>query len=210
MSPDEEQDSMSPVLITGGCGFIGFHMTRHILQAEPDCSVHVVDINTTRNTLPGVHYHNIYITDAGRLKALVVQVEPRTIFHIACPDSMVVLPSRFQAVNVDGTRNLLSTCMAAGTVRAFVNTSPSSVIHDNVSDLVNAGEDFPILQYPQQKRVYTLTKAVAKSLVLAANRTRGDASMLTANLRPATFFGERDTICMGKIVATCQAGRGGM
>jgi sterol-4alpha-carboxylate 3-dehydrogenase (decarboxylating) len=199
-----------PVLITGGCGFIGFHMTKHILQTEPGCSIHVVDIDTTRNILPGVDYHKVDITDASRLQNLIVQIKPRTVFHIACPDSMVVLPSRFQAVNVDGTRNLLSACAAAGTVRALVNTSTSSVVHDNVSDLVDAGEDLPVLRYPQQKRVYTLTKAVAEDLVLAANRASGDASMLTANLRPATVFGERDTICMGKIVATCRAGRGGV
>ncbi|PHH75448.1 hypothetical protein CDD82_4447 [Ophiocordyceps australis] len=210
MSARDNQDSMSPVLITGGCGFIGFHMTKHILQTEADCSIHVVDINTTHNTLPGVDYHNIDMADANSLQTIVVKVKPRTIFHIASPDPMVVLPSRFKAVNVDGTRNLLSACEAAGTVGAFVNTSTSSVIHDNVSDLVNAGEELPIVQYPQQKRAYTLTKAVAEGLVLAANRAHGDGSMLTANLRPATVFGERDSICMGRIVAVCRAGRGDM
>ncbi|KAH7311257.1 hypothetical protein B0I35DRAFT_437797 [Stachybotrys elegans] len=210
MAQESKGEPLGPVLITGGCGFIGFHMTKHILDTEPNSNIHVVDINTTRNTLPGVEYHNVDITDASRLHSAVLQIKPKTVFHIACPDSMVVIPSRFQSVNVDGTRNLLSACKAAGTVHAFVNTSTSSVIHDNVSDLVDAGEDLPVLQYPQQKRVYTLTKAVAEADVLSANRVGGDASMLTANLRPATVFGERDTICMGKIVATCRSGRGGM
>ncbi|RYP03234.1 hypothetical protein DL764_005281 [Monosporascus ibericus] len=123
---------------------------------------------------------------------------------------MVVQPSVFQSVNVDGTRNLLAAAKAVGIFRAFVNTSTSSVIHDNVSDLIDASEDLPVLQYPAQKRVYTLTKAVAEGDVLAANRINGDRSMLTTNIRPATVFGERDTVCMGKIVSTCRSCRAGI
>ncbi|KAI0016369.1 C-3 sterol dehydrogenase/C-4 decarboxylase family protein [Xylariomycetidae sp. FL0641] len=204
--------SLSPVLVTGGCGFIGYHVVKGLLEAEPDCVVHVVDIRTDRNQIPKATYHNVDITQPQELKAVVFEVKPKTIFHIACPDSMVIQPSVFQAVNVDGTRNLLAAAKAAGTLQAFVNTSTSSVIHDNVSDLVDASEDLPVLEYPKQKRVYTLTKAVAEGDVLAANRTggNGDHSMLTTNIRPATAFGERDSICMGKIVATCRSGKAGI
>ncbi|KAK8064440.1 hypothetical protein PG994_007078 [Apiospora phragmitis] len=202
--------SLSPVLVTGGCGFIGYHMVKGLLEAEPDCRIHVVDINADRNRIPNVLYHNVDITQPKALQAVVKEAKPRTIFHIACPDSMVIQPSVFHSVNVDGTRNLLSAAKAVGTVQAFVNTSTSSVIHDNVSDLIDATEDLPVLQYPAQKRVYTLTKAVSESDVLAANRAGGNRSMLTTNIRPATAFGERDTICMGKIVATARSGRAGI
>ncbi|KAK8117926.1 uncharacterized protein PG998_006207 [Apiospora kogelbergensis] len=210
MAENNAIPSVSPVLVTGGCGFIGYHMVKGILEAEPDCSIHVVDINTDRNRIPNVQYHRVDITQPKELQAVVNEAKPKTIFHIACPDSMIIQPSVFKSVNVDGARNLLSAAKAVGTVQAFVNTSTSSVIHDNVSDLIDASEDLPVLQYPAQKRVYTLTKAVAEGDILAANRANGDRSMLTTNLRPATAFGERDTICMGKIVATARSGRTGI
>jgi sterol-4alpha-carboxylate 3-dehydrogenase (decarboxylating) len=196
---------LGPALITGGCGFIGSHLVDAILASEPLSQVHVLDINTTRNGVnnPRVTYHTGDIAKLADVKAAVSAARPHTIFHVACPDSMVTLePSLFQKVNVDGARNLLKAAEELGTVRAFVNTSTSSVIHDNVSDLIDADETLPVLQYPAQKRVYTLTKAEAEADILAANRRHGDSSMLTVSLRPATAFAERDTVCMGKIVAT--------
>ncbi|KAF4631662.1 hypothetical protein G7Y89_g6465 [Cudoniella acicularis] len=202
---------MGPVLVTGGCGFIGSHLVDEILASDPTCQVHVVDINTTRNRLhdPRVTYHTGDIANLSDVEAAMFAARPRTIFHVACPDSMVTLDvSVFQKVNIDGARNLLKIAEKVGTVQAFVNTSTSSVIHDNISDLIDADENLPVLQYPAQKRVYTLTKAEAEAEILAANRKHGDSSMLAVSMRPATAFGERDTICMGKIVSTCRQGKG--
>ncbi|KAF7950712.1 uncharacterized protein EAE97_002264 [Botrytis byssoidea] len=182
--------SLSPVLITGGCGLIGFHLVNYILESEPTCKIHVLDINTTNVT-----YHTCDITSLSGVESVMLQAQPRTIFHVACPDSMVLQPSVFQEVNVNGAQNLISAAFKVGTIQAFVNTSTSSVIHDNISDLIDADEDLPVLQYPAQKRVYTLTKAVAEADILAANRKYGDSSMLTVSFRPTTAFGERDTIC---------------
>ncbi|TVY83723.1 Sterol-4-alpha-carboxylate 3-dehydrogenase [Lachnellula suecica] len=202
---------MGSVLVTGGCGFIGSHLVDEILASEPACIVHVIDINTTRNRLQDarVTYHTGDIASLSDVEAAMSAAQPRTIFHVACPDSMVTLDvSIFRRVNVEGARNLLKAAEKVGTVQAFVNTSTSSVIHDNISDLIDADENLPVLQYPAQKRVYTLTKAEAEVDILAANRRNGDSSMLTVSLRPATAFGERDTICMGKIVSTCREGKG--
>lgn len=202
--------SLSPILVTGGCGFIGFHLVKGLLAQEPQSEIHVLDIDTTRNTHPGVTYHQCDIASAADVEAVFLGARPRTVFHIACPDSMVQQPDVFRRVNVGGARNLIAAASRVGTVRALVNTSTSSVIHDNISNLVDADDSLPVLKYPAQKRVYTLTKAEAEAELIAANR-RGpaeDSSMLVVSLRPATVFGERDTITMGKIVATCRAGRG--
>ncbi|TVY26269.1 Sterol-4-alpha-carboxylate 3-dehydrogenase,decarboxylating [Lachnellula hyalina] len=201
---------LGSVLVTGGCGFIGSHLVDKILASEPTSQVHVIDINTTRNRLnnPRVTYHTIDIANLLEVESAMRAARPRTIFHVACPDSMVTLEvSIFHKVNVIGARNLIKAAEKVGTVHAFVNTSISSVIHDNVSDLIDADETLPVLQYPAQKRVYTLTKAEAEAEILAANRKHGDSSMLTVSMRPATAFGERDSICMGKIVSTCRGGK---
>lgn len=199
---------LSPIVVTGGCGFIGFHLVKGLLAQEPESEIHVIDINIDRNTHPGVSYHKCDVASAADVEAVFHQAKPRTIFHVACPDSMVQQPDVFRRVNVGGAKNILSASRKVGTVRALVNTSTSSVIHDNISDLIDADDSSPVLKYPAQKRIYTLTKAEAEADLIAANRSGGDSSMLVVSLRPATAFGERDTICMGKIVASCRAGKG--
>ncbi|KUI69913.1 Sterol-4-alpha-carboxylate 3-dehydrogenase, decarboxylating [Cytospora mali] len=198
--------SLGPVIVTGGCGFIGSHIVDHVLALDPTSDVHVIDINTQRNQTSGVTYHTCDISDFNEVQVIFERIKPRTVFHVACPDSTVLQDSTFRRVNVTGTRNLLTA--AKSTVHAFVNTSTTGVIHDNITDLVNADETFPVLQYPASKRVYTLTKAEAEAEVRAANRENGDSSMLTVSVRPATAFGERDGICFGKIVANVRRGNG--
>lgn len=198
--------SLSPVLVTGGCGFIGRHLVEHLLESNPGCGIHVIDINTERNRFPTVIYHTYDITSANAVDRVMQEVKPRVIFHIACPDSMVILPKLFEDVNVGGTRNLLSSAAKLGSVQAFVFTSTSSVIHDNVSDLIDADESLPILRPPVQKRIYTLTKATAEEEVIAANRKDGDSSMLTVSIRPCTAIGEADTVCLGKMIPIAEAG----
>ena len=206
----ESSQLMSPVLITGGCGFIGWHLTHHVLTAEPSCKIHILDINTSRNRLihANIIYHTCDIISTAAVEAVLHEARPRTIFHTACPDSMIPDEAHFFEVNVIGTRNLLVSAARIGTVRALVFTSTSSVIHDSVSDLLDADETLPVLQPPVQKRGYTLTKATAEAEVLACNRKdSNDHALLTCVLRPCTTIGEADTICLGKMLSNAVKGK---
>ncbi|KAG6365122.1 hypothetical protein INS49_006729 [Diaporthe citri] len=207
MAASRTSKTLSPIIITGGCGFVGSHLVEALLKEDASYEIHVIDIHTERNRFPGVTYHSCDIASPNEVDAVFSEAKPRTVFHTACPDFLVLNPSRFQSVNVGGTQNLLVSAKKINTVQAFIYTSSSSVIHDNISNLIDADDTLPVLQYPAQKRVYTLTKARAEAEVLAANR-ENDSSMLTASIRPVTAFGERDFGCMGKIVAQCRAGRG--
>lgn len=200
--------SLSPVLVTGGCGFVAYHIIKQILSLEPGCQIHVMDIDISRNRLgKSVVYHACDISSEHAVAAIVHATRPTTIFHTASPDSMVDNAALFEAVIVRGTANLLMTAKAVGTVKALVFTSSSVVVHDQRTDLVDADELFPVLRPPVQKRVYALTKATAEKDVLTANRADGDASMLTVSLRPALCFGERDGHFVAKILAVAQSGR---
>lgn len=182
-------------------------MAEGLLAENPNCQIHVIDLNTARNQIPGVHYHNCDITSSADVESVFVKIKPQTVFHVASPDPLVLNPARFRSVNVNGTKNLLNAAIKIQSVKAFVYTSTSSAIHDNVSELVDADESLPVLRYPAQKRVYTLTKVEAEDEILAANRQDGDSSMLTVSVRPATAFGARDFGFMGKVIAQARAGK---
>ncbi len=192
MSPQKPTRSLGSVLITGGCGFLGHHLVSQLLESY-DARISVLDLRTDRNRFPGVSYHNGDITSETAVYKILEEVRPDVIIHTASPvpfDDSAPNNELYRRVNVDGTRNLLDVAARVGCVKAFVYTSSASVVHDTVSDLVNADESWPVLHAPQQREYYSETKAWAEELVLAANRKHGD--MLTVAIRPAGVFGEAD------------------
>lgn len=197
--------SLGPVVITGGCGFVGSHLAEGLLADDPQCQVHILDLHTEKNRVPGVNYHTCDIASSMDVESAFIAIKPQTVFHVASPDPLVLNAARFRSVNVQGTKNLLAASQK--TVKAFIYTSTSSAIHDNVSELIDADESLPVLRYPLQKRIYTLTKVEAEDNILAANRQNGNSSLLTASIRPATAFGARDFVFMGKVITQARAGR---
>ena len=67
MAMAQSSTPLGSVLVTGGCGFIKTHIIKHILDLEPACHIHVIDINTKCNRLPSVVYHT---GDVPRLRML--------------------------------------------------------------------------------------------------------------------------------------------
>ncbi|KAL8940947.1 MAG: hypothetical protein Q9216_002516 [Gyalolechia sp. 2 TL-2023] len=190
---------LGSVLVVGGCGFLGHHIVRQLLDAYT-CTVSVLDLRTTNNRFPGVTYHTGDITSLDSLRPIFSSVRPTVIIHTASPaftsENKTLHTGRartlFDRVNIDGTRNLLTVSSETTTVKAFIYTSSSSVIHDTVSTLANASEAYPVLFSPIQPEYYAETKARAEALVLEHNRHSSSPHMLTTSLRPAGLFGEGD------------------
>jgi len=181
------------VLVIGGCGFLGHHIVSQLLSPSTS-TISVLDLHTTANRLPNCTYHTGDITSPASVRSILQKVKPAIIIHTASPlaanGHTKGQKQLFYKVNVEGTRNLIERAGEAGCVKAFVYTSSASVVHDTVSDLVNADERWPVLRAPQQREYYSETKGLAEQIVLEANRKYGD--MLTVALRPAGIFGEGD------------------
>lgn len=205
MANNNEPLSLSPAIVTGGCGFLGSHLVEALLK-DPECEVHILDIETGHNRMPGATYHMCDITSAEDVKHALLKIKPKVVFHVVSPDPLSHDHVRFQQVNVDGTHNLLEAAKASP-AQAFVYTSTSSVVHNHVDNMLDADEILPVLRYPAQKNVYTLTKVAAEDKVNAANRADGDASLLTEIMRPASTFGERDYLNFWSVVTKARAGR---
>ena len=187
------------VLVIGGCGFLGHHIVSQLLEPST-AQISVLDLRTTQNRLPGANYYDADITSPSTIRDVLQKVKPQIIIHTASPTQVQEgaqnaaqkkkAREMYYKVNVEGTRNLIEQAGEIGCVKAFVFTSSASVVHDTLSDLINADERWPILRAPLQREYYSETKGIAEEIVLAANRKYAD--MLTVALRPAGIFGEGD------------------
>ncbi|KAF9885826.1 hypothetical protein FE257_012298 [Aspergillus nanangensis] len=197
---------LSPVLITGGNGFIAYHIIAKLLSEDPNCIIHSIDINTSRNRHDAatVTYHEADISHREDVERIMSLARPVTIIHTASPEFSDAPVAAYHEIIVSGIQHILDTAVQVGTVNAIINTSTLGVINDGHTDMINASEDMPILRPPVQKRPYLIAKADAEDLIRTANRAHG---FLTCSLRPCLVFGERDTNSMGKMVAVAQAGR---
>jgi sterol-4alpha-carboxylate 3-dehydrogenase (decarboxylating) len=149
-------------------------------------------------------YHSADISIKANVETVLATVRPQVIIHTASPVALSTNAALYYRVNVDGTRNLLECARSIKTVKAFIYTASASVVHDSISDLIDADESFPVLYVPDQKEIYSHTKALADDLVRAANGS-GDG-MLTVCLRPAGIFGEGDQNTLRKMIENAEAG----
>jgi sterol-4alpha-carboxylate 3-dehydrogenase (decarboxylating) len=196
---------MDPVLVIGGCGGLGFHITKQLRDQDAGTIIAVFDISTTRNNVPGVRYIEGDLSSAADVRAALQQVNPRVVFHTASPMLMGQKSNEelFARVNIHGTRVLLDEIHSIQTVHALIYTSSSSVVHNSLTDLVNATEDMPKCYLPAQTEFYTHTKAVAEDMVLDAN---GKHSLLTTAIRGVILFGEGDQTTIPNMVANARSG----
>lgn len=122
-------DQFGRTLVTGGCGFVGFHIVAALLK-EPDCGpITVISRNPTSNLHDGVEYRACDLTDADAVEKVVREVQPRIVFHTASPlsSSQTTTIQEYLDVNVGGTANLLSALRQSSSVQALVYTSSNSV-----------------------------------------------------------------------------------
>lgn len=200
---------MNPVLVIGGCGGLGYHIVKQLHDQDSNRTIAAFDISVGRNNVPGVTYIKGDLSSPTDVRAALQQVKPRLIFHTASPMLMAQKSDEqlFTRVNIQGTRVLLDEIKAIQCVHALVYTSSSSVVHNNLTNLVNATEDMPKCYLPEQTEFYTHTKAVAEDMVLSANRKNG---LLTAAVRGVTLFGEGDQTTIPNMVANARSGRSKM
>ncbi|KAF4961135.1 hypothetical protein FSARC_10257 [Fusarium sarcochroum] len=191
----EKTQSRGPlgrVVVIGGNGFLGHHLVNQAIEQWTTTATISVDLRCERNRNPAAEYRECDITDTERLLSLFEELKPDVVIHTASPLANVpgIGNDIFKKVNVDGTQAVVEACQKTG-VKVLVYTSSASVISDNVTDLLNADERWPLIRGEQQTEYYSETKAQAEELVLKANRL-DDSKLLTTAIRPAGIFGEGD------------------
>jgi sterol-4alpha-carboxylate 3-dehydrogenase (decarboxylating) len=197
---------MDPVLVLGGCGGLGYHIIKQLLDTKKASNVTSLDIRTDVNRVPGAKYLKGSITIEEDVRLALESVKPKVIMHTVSPQLMGQKNTRelYENVNVGGTKIVLDCIAKTDYVKALVYTSSSSVIHNNISDLVEATEEGRLFYCPEQTEFYSHTKAMAEDLIQGANRHNG---LLTTRLRGSLLFGECDTTATPQMIANARTGR---
>lgn len=113
----------SPIVITGGAGFIGSALVR-LLLCETEAEVIVLDKLTYAGTLtslreisdsPRFHFVQADVCDRAAVEGLLRQFQPAALLHLAAEshvDRSIDSPLEFVQTNVVGTANLLQCALA--------------------------------------------------------------------------------------------------
>lgn len=117
-----------PVLITGGCGFIGTHLVRHLTARGR--SVVVADRVGWTGADPRVCAVRLDVADADACRELVRSVRPAVVYHLAAAatiDAAFADPHGSLRTNVCGTVAMLEATRTAASGARFVLTSTDKV-----------------------------------------------------------------------------------
>jgi UDP-glucose 4-epimerase len=147
-------------LVTGGAGFIGSNLVDALL--DQGAEVDVVDTLVTgrRSNLEGAlgrgaRLHEVDITDADALTALMADVAPEVVFHLAAQIDVrrsIEDPAFDAGVNVVGTINVLEAARQARVGRV-VNTSTGGAIYGDAKRIPTPEDEppLPMAAYGQSK-----------------------------------------------------------
>ena len=183
---------MTPLLVTGGAGFLGSHFLRRWLRSNrgPAVNVDLITYAGNEARLADVASDSAYrfvradLRERDRIEMLVRDVRPDVVVHFAAESHVTRSegdPDRFWSTNVEGTGTLLAASAEAGVSR-FVHIST-----DEVYGPITTGAFTEEQKEPGEGRAtspYARSKAVADDVALSF-RDRLDV----VALRPTNCFG---------------------
>jgi dTDP-glucose 4,6-dehydratase len=173
------------VLVTGGAGFIGSNLVRHLLTSDPTIRILNLDLLTyagVRENLADVELahpsrHNFVhgdICDAGLLGRLFNESSIDTVIHLAAEshvDRSIDGPAAFIRTNVEGTMHLLQAARLAWKDRRDVRFHHVSTdeVYGSLGETGLFTESTPY----DPSSPYSASKAASDHLVRAWHRTFG-------------------------------------
>lgn len=173
------------ILVTGGAGFIGSHVTDAFLSGGDDVAV-LDDLSRGRpgRLDPSVTVHKADIRDADALTTVVERFRPEVICHLAAQIDVRVsvdAPAADAMANVVGTINVLEAARTAGARVVFASTG--GAIYGGGVELPTSEDAAPGPEAP-----YGTAKYCAEQYLALYNRLYGTRH---AALRLANVYGPR-------------------
>jgi nucleoside-diphosphate-sugar epimerase len=184
--------------VTGGSGFIGGALiARLVAEGRPVRALARSDHAAAKVEALGAEAVRGDLGDRDSLAAGAAGCA--TAFHLAAHLGEWGPWEDFERGNVEGTRNVLAACEAAG-VKRFVHCGTEAALMAG-EPLVHVDETAPLR--PDSKAPYPSTKAKAELAVREASREGFE----TVAMRPRFVWGKGDTTLLPEMVKTVEAGK---
>jgi len=182
------------ILVTGGAGFIGSAVVRHIIQNTTDCVINLDKLTYAGNleSLSDVsdnkryRFEQVDICDKAALENVFEKHQPDLVMHLAAEshvDRSIDGPAAFIETNIMGTYNLLEVSRAYWNQLDEVRKSAFRFHHistDEVyGDLEGTTELFTETTSYKPSSPYSASKASSDHLVRAWLRTYGFPTIVT-------------------------------
>ncbi len=157
---------MTRVLVTGGAGFLGSHVAS-ALAADPGVELVVAgDVREPAQAVAGVQFERCDVTEPGAVEPVLRRHGIDVVVHLAA----IVSPGRDHnleyRVDVEGSRQVIDACLAAGVRRIVVSSSGAAYGYHadspgwlRESDPVRGNDEFP---YSRHKRLVEELLATAR------------------------------------------------
>ncbi|XP_029986945.1 short-chain dehydrogenase/reductase family 42E member 1 isoform X1 [Sphaeramia orbicularis] len=194
-------------LITGGCGYFGFRLASSL--HKKGAKVTLFDTAPPTHEVPeSIVFVQGDVRDYAQVEKAVTGVD--CVFHIASygmSGREQLNQQLIEAVNVQGTQNVLKACIEHGVSR-LVYTSTFNVVFGG-QVIENGDESLPYLPLHLHPDHYSRTKSLAEMAVLKANGTALISSsgvLRTCALRPAGIYGPGEQRHLPRIVSYIERG----
>ena len=173
------------VLVTGGAGFIGSHLTDALLSRGDEVAV-VDDLSAGRpGRMPDLAaLHKVSVADGAELAAVVADTQPDLICHLAAQIDVrtsVIQPAADATANVVGTVSVLEA--ARGTGARVLLASTGGALYGRDAPIPSLEDVLPLPESP-----YGVAKHCAEQYVMLYNRLHGTSHTV---LRLANVYGPR-------------------
>lgn len=188
------QESKFKILITGGAGFIGSAVIRHILQNTQNSVINLDKLTYASNleSLASVSNNSRYdfeqvdICNCSELNRIFIQYKPDMVMHLAAEshvDRSIDCPAEFIQTNIIGTYTLLKAAYSYWQSLSIQKKQDFRFHHistDEVyGDLIGTSELFSETTAYAPSSPYSASKASSDHLVRAWYRTYGLPILIT-------------------------------
>ncbi len=171
----------SKILITGSCGFIGFHLTKTLLELNYDIlgidnlndyyseRLKLHRLNLLRN-FDNFTFHKIDLVNKKKVEEILDKFEPDTVINLAAQAGVrysFIDPFSYINSNVEGFYNLINSC-SIRSITKFIYASSSSVYGDK--------SGFPFKEkskHIEPKSLYGTTKLLNEKIASLISKDYG-------------------------------------
>jgi UDP-glucuronate 4-epimerase len=147
---------MSKILITGGAGFIGFHLQQQLKSKHEVKCIDSLRSEKTASIHRASFMQSVYRLDCSDDFSSTLVFQPDIIIHLAAETGVSdseIFPERYIKTNIDATFNVLEQARKMG-VKYFIYASSSSVYEPNQQIMAETSPtDFQLSFYGTTKKM---------------------------------------------------------